>query len=78
MVRRHKGVTLVNPGTLGNPIPPDPDARAAYGLVSAGRGRLEVILRRVAYDPAPAIAAARERQMPGAEAWAAKFQGMTA
>jgi len=73
MFRRHGGVTLVNPGTLGNPIPPDLDMRAGYGLVTAEGGRLEVTLRRVAYDPAPAIAAAFERKMPGAAAWAAKF-----
>ncbi len=75
MVRRHNGITLVNPGTVGNPIPPDGDTRAAYGVVSAGGGRLEVSLRRVAYDPAPALAAARERAMPGADGWIAKFGG---
>jgi predicted phosphodiesterase len=72
METRHRGITLVNPGSLGNPIPPDPDPRAAYGVVSAD-GRLDVSLRRVSYDPAPAMAAARERAMPGAAGWIAKF-----
>lgn len=74
MVRRYGGITLVNPGTLGNPIPPDLDARAAYGLVSWEAGRLEVVLRRLAYDPAATLAAAEERQMPGAADYAAKFR----
>jgi predicted phosphodiesterase len=74
MVRRHHGVTLVNPGTLGNPIPPDLDCRAAYGLVSWEMGRLELVLRRLAYDPSPTLAAAVERQMPGADGYVAKFQ----
>lgn len=77
MIRRHKGITLVNPGTLGNPIPPDLDPRAAYGLVSGESGRLEVTLRRVAYDAAPSLAAALERQMPGAAGWVGKFRGRT-
>jgi predicted phosphodiesterase len=74
MIRRHKGITLVNPGTVGNPIPPDLDTRAAYGLASWENGRLDVALRRVAYDPEPTLAAARERGMPGADAYAAKFR----
>ena len=74
LVRRHRELTLVNPGTLGNPIPPDLDARAAYGLVSWEDGRLEVVLRRLPYDPAPTLAAAVERQMPGAAGYVAKFQ----
>lgn len=76
MVRRHGVVTLVNPGSVGNPIRPELDPRTAYALVTGRPGRLEVSLHRVAYDPAPAIAAARERRMPGADKWAAKFAGM--
>jgi predicted phosphodiesterase len=75
MVRRHSGVTLVNPGTVGNPIPPDgADIRAAYGLVTREDGRLEVVLRRLAYDPGATMAAAVERQMPGAASYVAKFK----
>ena len=44
-----------------------------YGLACCENGRLEVVLRRVAYDPTPALAAARERGMPGAAAYIAKF-----
>jgi predicted phosphodiesterase len=73
MVRRHDGITLVNPGTLGNPLPPDLDPRAAYGLVSVDKGRLEIGLRRVRYDASPSLAAALQRQMPGASDWVAKF-----
>jgi predicted phosphodiesterase len=74
MVRRHKGVTLVNPGSLGNPIPPEMDARAAYGLVTWENGRLEIVLRRLAYDPSATLAAAVNRQMPGAAGYVTKFQ----
>jgi hypothetical protein len=73
-VRRHKGVTLVNPGSLGNPIPPEMDARAAYGLVTWENGRLEIVLRRLAYDPSATLAAAVNRQMPGAAGYVTKFQ----
>lgn len=74
LVRRHKGITLVNPGTLGNPIPPDLDARAGYGLVTWEHGRLEVVLRRLAYDPSATLAVAVDRQMPGAAGYVAKFR----
>jgi predicted phosphodiesterase len=74
MVRRHNGVTLVNPGSLGSPIPLDMDTRAAYGLVTWDHGRLEVVLRRLAYDPGTTLAAAVDRQMPGAAGYVAKFQ----
>jgi hypothetical protein len=75
-VRRHNGITLVNPGTVGNPLPADMDPRAAYGLVSWENGRLEVVLRRLAYDPSATLAAAAERQMPGEAGYAAKFRQM--
>ena len=74
MMRRHNGITLVNPGTLGNPIPPDMDARAAYGLVVWENDRLEVVLRRLTYDPSATLAAAVDRQMPGQVEYVAKFR----
>jgi predicted phosphodiesterase len=74
MVRRHNNVTLVNPGTVGNPLPADTDARAAYGLVAWEHGRLEVVLRRLAYDPSATLAAAVDRQMPGTAGYVAKFR----
>ncbi len=74
LVRRHNGIMLVNPGTLGNPIPPEMDARAAYGLVAWENGRLEVVLRRLAYDPSATLAAAVDRQMPGEAGYVAKFR----
>jgi predicted phosphodiesterase len=49
-------VELVNPGSVG--IPLDGDQRAAYALIDADGGELE--LRRVAYDTAAAIAHLRE------------------
>jgi predicted phosphodiesterase len=73
MVHKHNGVTLVNPGTLGNQIPPDRDARATYGLVTWETGRLEVVLRRLAYDASATLAAVVDRQMPGAAGYLAKF-----
>ncbi len=74
MAHRHKGITLVNPGTVGNPIPPDLDLRAAYGFAAWENGRLEIALRRVVYDPSATLTAAVERQMPGAEGYVAKFR----
>ena len=74
MVRRHGRITLVNPGTVGNPIPPDLDPRATYAVVSWQNGRLEVALRLVDYDPTPTLAAAVERGMPGAAAYGPKFR----
>ena len=49
------GAVVVNPGSAGQPR--DGDPRAAYALIDGGR----VELRRVAYDPAPAVAAVRAR-----------------
>jgi len=74
MIRRHGHITLINPGTVGNPIPPELDPRATYALLTCDRGRLEVAWRRVAYDPEPTLAVALERHMPGATQWVAKFR----
>lgn len=76
MVRRHRDIILINPGTVGNPIPPELDPRATYALLTCQKGRLEVSLRRVAYNPEPTLAVALERQMPGATQWVAKFRRM--
>lgn len=76
MVRRHRDITLINPGTVGNPIPPEPDPRATYALLTCHKGRLEVSIRRIAYNPEPTLTVALERQMPGATQWVAKFRKM--
>jgi predicted phosphodiesterase len=46
--RRHGGLLFVNAGSAGRPK--DKDPRAAYTLLEAGRGGVEVEVVRVAYD----------------------------
>lgn len=54
MLRRHKGILIVNPGSVGEPIEVMPFADmprilpwAEYAIVSADAGRISVDLRRV-------------------------------
>lgn len=41
---------VVNPGSVSNPIPPEPDIRAGYVLVKADERGHSIELRRVPYD----------------------------
>lgn len=41
---------LINPGSVSNPIPPEPDVRAGYALLQADEQGHSVELRRVSYD----------------------------
>ena len=59
MLRQHRGMLLVNPGSVGMPFkeyasggPPTILAHAEYAVVSADGGRVEVSLRRVELDKA--------------------------
>jgi diadenosine tetraphosphatase ApaH/serine/threonine PP2A family protein phosphatase len=54
--RVHRGIELINPGSVGMPL--DGDVRAAYALLHPD-GRVEH--RRVEYPHADALAALRER-----------------
>jgi putative phosphoesterase len=57
MLRQHRGLLLVNPGSVGLPIreyvsggPPTLLADAEYAIIEATRGRVGVTLRRVPVD----------------------------
>jgi predicted phosphodiesterase len=77
MVRKHRGTTLLNPGSVGLAyeylsgggvrVPP----WAEFGLLTVdGDGARSIELRRVAYDRAATVRAMRERGMPHAGWWA--------
>jgi putative phosphoesterase len=57
MLRQHRGMLLVNPGSLGQPFkeyvnggPPTVLAHAEYATVEADKGNINVTLRRVELD----------------------------
>lgn len=64
-LRRLAGKTLVNTGSVGNPV--DDDPRASYIILEAEGGALSVTLRRVPYDIERTVALAREREFPWAD-----------
>jgi predicted phosphodiesterase len=77
MLRHHKGMAVVDVGSVGQPfvrMPFDDWPRflpcAEYGVVSWECGVSSVDLRRVPIDVAAAIQAAFDSDMPGAEEWA--------
>ena len=64
MLRQHKGILLVNPGSVGQPFReyveggvPELMGHAEYAIVEGSRGTVNVNLRRVAVDRDAAIAA---------------------
>jgi putative phosphoesterase len=74
MVRRYRGQTLINPGSVGLPIErlPSVDRNppwAEYALVSWQNGSLGVELRRVPIDVNRVVEAALNSGMPHAEWW---------
>lgn len=71
-VRESGGRLLVNPGSVGLPF--DGDRGAAYALLSDDGGRWTATLRRVPYDLAPAIEAARKSDNPDAERWIGRLE----
>jgi predicted phosphodiesterase len=80
LVRRYRDTILLNPGSVGLPIdrlPPAAPVRnpawAEYAIVTAAAGRLALDLRRVPYDLAPLLAAARDGDMPHAAWWLADW-----
>lgn len=70
--REQNGRLLVNPGSAGLPF--DGDRRAAYAVLSAEGGKWRAELRRVEYDLAPALAAAKASDNPGAIPWAQRLE----
>ncbi|UNK19640.1 hypothetical protein MNQ98_06320 [Paenibacillus sp. N3/727] len=54
-------------GSIGLPF--DGDPRASYGIIDFCHGNIAVQLRRIAYDTDKAIAIAKERGMPGIDAF---------
>ena len=78
LLRRYKEGFLVNPGSVGLPFAFFEGAEGAvhphwaeYALLSAVQGQPSLTFRRVPYDIAPLIDAARESGMPHAETWLA-------
>lgn len=78
MLRRHRERLILNPGSVGLPVESVPfgfDGRkppwAEYAILRAGDSGLSVDLRRVPFDVAALLAAARQSGMPHAE-WYAK------
>ena len=76
LLRRYKEGFLINPGSVGLPFAYFEGAEGAlnphwaeYALLSSVQGQASLIFRRVPYDVAPLIQAARETGMPHAETW---------
>ena len=75
MIRRHEGILLVNPGSVGMPLEYRVDGTvrnppwAEYGIVSHVAGRMEVSLHRCPLDVAAIADDVRASGMPRAEFW---------
>lgn len=76
MLRRFGDATLINPGSVGQPIVLDPSTGkvrnspwAEYALVSWLVGGLRIEFRRVPFDRAALVQAALACDMPHAEWW---------
>ncbi|NDJ54589.1 MAG: metallophosphoesterase family protein [Chloroflexi bacterium] len=76
MMRQHRGMLMVNPGSVGMAFErPRSEERdfllpwAEYGIVTLQGGVLSVDLRRVPYHVEAVKQAARESQKPGFEHW---------
>lgn len=66
----------VNPGSVGNPMNPDP--RACYALLNADEAGYRFTIHRVDYDRDAVIAMARERCYPGVNSLIEFFNGIHA
>lgn len=58
---------VVNPGSLSNPLPSEPDIRGGYGLLEARADGYTVELRRVDYDHDAFAASLRRVHHPAAD-----------
>jgi predicted phosphodiesterase len=77
LVRRHRGMLLINPGSVGLPYEIAPDtgearnpAWAEYAVLDTGGGSLSIELRRVPVDAQAVVAAALASGMAHAAWWA--------
>jgi hypothetical protein len=66
----------VNPGSVGNPMTPDP--RACYAILEADETAYEFTLYRVDYDRDAVITMARERCYPYVDNLIEYFNGVHA
>jgi predicted phosphodiesterase len=80
MLRRHHRALVVNPGSVGLPVdrvPADSSARnpawAEFAVLTCGVGDLRIELRRVRFDVASLLAAARQSGMPHADWYASDW-----
>jgi diadenosine tetraphosphatase ApaH/serine/threonine PP2A family protein phosphatase len=62
VLARSSGVLFVNCGSVGKPK--DGDPRAAFGILSAPHGELDVSIERVAYDTLAVSRRMREVGLP--------------
>ena len=75
MVRRYKGVTFVNPGSVGLPFGTSKPTRAfhppwgEWAILTVTPGTFSVDLRRTRLDVDEVRQAARESEMPHADMW---------
>lgn len=75
MVRRHKGILIVNPGSVGEPLQEMPFAEpkilpwAEYAVIEVEGGTLSVSLRRVPVDVGAVLEQFERCDMPQAEHW---------
>ena len=76
LLRRYKEGFLINPGSVGLPFAFFEGAEGAlnphwaeYALLESAEGEPSLNFRRVPYDVAPLVQAARENEMPHAETW---------
>lgn len=81
LLRRHRRLLLLNPGSVGLPVdalpPADPIFNAPwaeYAVIAAEDSRLDISLRRTPLDVGSIVRAARGSGMPHAEWWAAEWR----
>jgi predicted phosphodiesterase len=82
LVRRHRALLLINPGSVGLPYQPSAASETAYrppwaeyAIVSAGSGSVAVELRRTPVGIAGLREQARRSGILDVERWASAWQG---
>jgi len=80
MLRQHRGILLVNPGSVGLAFreyvgggPPTLMMHAEYAIVASTRGSVHVELHRVALDPRALAASASDSDNPMRAALVAQY-----
>jgi predicted phosphodiesterase len=80
MLRRHRDMIVLNPGSVGLPFEQNPATGgtrnppwAEYGIVDWADGKLSIELRRVPFEVAEIVRAARAGDMPHAQWWASDW-----